>query len=245
MIQARRLLAALWFAARVAVQQGGFASQGAAVLEASVACRAYSASWRSTSRPAPGNRPSLVGIGVEQDGVRTTCPSRRTAQSSARCMRTIRPDGGARISTRSHSWCIIQTPRPLDQRNLLAGRIEELRVRIGARILIEVGDGSTFPTAGHLAAYAGLAPQPAVPGRRSAANSPPGEETSSSDGLSSSPRSPLSAPRPPGPATTRKSPRASTAPQALLCLAGRRAYVLFAMLRDGTFHEPQPSASAT
>jgi hypothetical protein len=62
----------------------------------------------------------------------------------------------------------------LDQRRLLAGRIEELLeahplsrvltsmpgvgVRAGARILIEVGDGSTFPTAGHLAAYAGLAP---------------------------------------------------------------------------------------
>lgn len=63
----------------------------------------------------------------------------------------------------------------LDQRKLLAGRIEELLdahplskvltsmpgvgVRTGARILIEVGDGSTFPTAGHLAAYAGLAPR--------------------------------------------------------------------------------------
>ena len=62
----------------------------------------------------------------------------------------------------------------LDQRKLLAARIEELLdahplskvltsmpgigVRTGARILIEVGDGSTFPTAGHLAAYAGLAP---------------------------------------------------------------------------------------
>ena len=31
-------------------------------------------------------------------------------------------------------------------------------VRTGARILIDVGDGSTFPTAAHLAAYAGLAP---------------------------------------------------------------------------------------
>ncbi len=31
-------------------------------------------------------------------------------------------------------------------------------VRTGARILIEVGDDSTFPTAGHLAAYASLAP---------------------------------------------------------------------------------------
>lgn len=62
----------------------------------------------------------------------------------------------------------------LDQRKLLARRIEELLethplskvltsmpgigVRAGARILIEVGDGSTFPTAGHLATHAGLAP---------------------------------------------------------------------------------------
>lgn len=28
-------------------------------------------------------------------------------------------------------------------------------VRTGARILLEVGDGSSFPTSGHLAAYAG------------------------------------------------------------------------------------------
>jgi len=62
----------------------------------------------------------------------------------------------------------------LDQRKLLATRIEELLenhplskvltsmpgigVRTGARILIDVGDGSSFPTAAHLAAYAGLAP---------------------------------------------------------------------------------------
>jgi transposase len=31
-------------------------------------------------------------------------------------------------------------------------------VRTGARILIEGGDGSTFPAAGHLAASVGLAP---------------------------------------------------------------------------------------
>ena len=31
--------------------------------------------------------------------------------------------------------------------------------------------------------------------------------------------------------------------QALLCLARRRADVLFAMLRDGTFYEPRPAAS--
>ncbi|GAB2790966.1 IS110 family transposase [Streptomyces daliensis] len=31
-------------------------------------------------------------------------------------------------------------------------------VRIGARILAEVGDGSAFPTAAHLASYAGVTP---------------------------------------------------------------------------------------
>ena len=31
-------------------------------------------------------------------------------------------------------------------------------VRTCARILVEIGDGSSFPTAGHLASYAGLAP---------------------------------------------------------------------------------------
>jgi hypothetical protein len=30
--------------------------------------------------------------------------------------------------------------------------------------------------------------------------------------------------------------------QALLCLARRRADVLFAILRDGTFYEPQPAS---
>lgn len=62
----------------------------------------------------------------------------------------------------------------LDQRKLLAARIEKLLeshplskvltsmpgigVRTGARILIDVGDGTRFPSAAHLAAYAGLAP---------------------------------------------------------------------------------------
>ncbi|WP_331752571.1 IS110 family transposase [Streptomyces chartreusis] len=62
----------------------------------------------------------------------------------------------------------------LDQRKLLVTRIEELLenhplskvltsmpgigVRTAARILIDVGNGTSFPTAAHLAAYAGLAP---------------------------------------------------------------------------------------
>ena len=37
-------------------------------------------------------------------------------------------------------------------------------VRTGTRILIDVGDASTFPTAGHLASYAGLAPASRISG---------------------------------------------------------------------------------
>ena len=63
---------------------------------------------------------------------------------------------------------------PLDQRVELATQIEKVLdthplaqvltsmpgvgVRIAAQILLDVGDATTFPTAGHLAAYAGLAP---------------------------------------------------------------------------------------
>lgn len=62
----------------------------------------------------------------------------------------------------------------LDQRHLLEKRLEELLeahllsavltsmpgvgVRTATRLLIDIGDGSRFPSAAHLAAYAGLAP---------------------------------------------------------------------------------------
>ncbi len=62
----------------------------------------------------------------------------------------------------------------LQQRKAIADDIEEMLdahplskvltsmpgigVRTGARILLEVGDGSVFATSGHLAAYAGIAP---------------------------------------------------------------------------------------
>lgn len=62
----------------------------------------------------------------------------------------------------------------LDQRTTIAARVEKvlddhplaevltsmpgIGVRTAARILVEVGDASSFPPAGHLASYAGLAP---------------------------------------------------------------------------------------
>ncbi|MEV0889089.1 IS110 family transposase [Streptomyces microflavus] len=149
----------------------------------------------------------------------------------------------------------------LDQRKLLAGRIEELLeahplskvlismpgvgIRTGARILIEVGDGSTFPTAGHLAAYAGLAPA-----TRSSGSSIRGEQPSRRGNKQLKRAFFLSAFAALGDPASRayydkKIAQGKHHTQALLCLARRRADVLFAMLRDGTFYEPQPSAAVT
>lgn len=144
----------------------------------------------------------------------------------------------------------------LDQRKLLAGRIEELLethplskvltsmpgigVRTGARILIDVGDGSSFPSAAHLAAYAGLAPA-----TRSSGSSIRGEQPSrrGNKQLSLSAFASLADPR----SRTyydKKIAQGKHHTQAILCLARGRADVLFAMLRNGTFYEPQPAPSA-
>ncbi|MEW2219049.1 transposase, partial [Streptomyces sp. NPDC006990] len=113
--------------------------------------------------------------------------------------------------------------------------------RTGARILIDVGDGSGFPTAAHLAAYAGLAPA-----TRSSGSSIRGEQQCrrgnkqlkrafflSAFAALSEPRSRTY--------YDKKIAQGKHHTQALLCLARRRADVLFAMLRDGTFYNPQPA----
>lgn len=152
----------------------------------------------------------------------------------------------------------------LDHRKLLAGRIEELLeaqpsfpspdldagvgIRTGARILIEVGDGSSFPSAAHLAAhlaaYAGLAPA-----TRNSGSSIQGERPSRPGNKQLKRVLFLSAFAALGdPASRayydRKITQGKHHTQALLSLARRRADVLFAMLRDGTFYEPQPARAA-
>ncbi|MFE4695315.1 IS110 family transposase [Streptomyces sp. NPDC056749] len=147
----------------------------------------------------------------------------------------------------------------LDQRKLLAGRIEELLkahplsqvlismpgvgIRTGARILIEVGDGSSFPSAAHLAAYAGLAPA-----TRNSGSSIRGEQPSRRGNKQLKRAFFLSAFAALGDPASRayydkKVGQGKHHTQALLCLARRRADVLFAMLRDGTFYEPQPATA--
>ncbi|GAX58604.1 insertion element IS110 uncharacterized 43.6 kDa protein [Streptomyces olivochromogenes] len=141
----------------------------------------------------------------------------------------------------------------------MAGRIEELLeahplskvltslpgvgVRTGARILIEVGDSSTLPTAGHVAAYAGLAPA-----TRSSGSSIHGEQPSrrghkqlkrafflSTFAALSDPASRAY--------YDKKIAQGKHHTHALRYLARRRADVLFAMLRDGTSYAPQPAAT--
>ncbi|WP_409467196.1 IS110 family transposase [Streptomyces sp. HC307] len=145
----------------------------------------------------------------------------------------------------------------LDQRKLLSARIEELLeahplskvltsmpgigVRTGARILIEVGDGSSFPSAAHLAAYAGLAPA-----TRSSGSSIRGEHPSRRGNKQLKRAfflSAFAALADPASRTyyDKKIAQGKHHTQALLCLARRRADVLFAMLRDGTFYDPQPA----
>lgn len=144
----------------------------------------------------------------------------------------------AAVEARTAPWRVASRTRRASRSPRSRGWIR--RSVTEARTLIDVGNGSSFPSAAHLAAYAGLATATRSSGSPIRGEHPLDEEKSSSSGLSSSRRSPPCRTPRPGPATTRRLPRASTTLKTLLCLARRRADVLFTMLRNGTFYEPQP-----
>jgi transposase len=113
-------------------------------------------------------------------------------------------------------------------------------VRTAARILIEVGDASTFATAAHLAAYAGLAPVTRRSGSSIRGEHPPkgGNKhlkrafflaafASLSDPISRA-------------YYDKKRAEGKKHNAALICLARRRCDVLFAMLRDHKPYQPRP-----
>lgn len=117
-------------------------------------------------------------------------------------------------------------------------------VRTGARILLEVGDGSSFPTPGHLAAYAGLAPV-----TRRSGTSIRGEHPSRSGNKQLKRAMFLAAfAALHDPASRayydRKRAQGKKHNAALICLARRRCDVLYAMLRDGTSYEPRIRSAA-
>ncbi len=100
-----------------------------------------------------------------------------------------------------------------------------------------------FPTAAHLASYAGPAPTARRSEPRSTANTPPEAATASSNGRRL--LSAFAALHDPASRTyyDRCRTRGKTHTQALLRLARQRISVLFAMLRDGTFYEARTHAS--
>lgn len=100
-------------------------------------------------------------------------------------------------------------------------------VRTAARILLEVGDGSAFPTPGRLAAYAGLAPVTRRSGSSILASTPHEPGTRTSNAPCSCPRSPPCTTQPAAPTTTANEPKARN----------------YAMLRDGTLYQT-PTATA-
>jgi transposase len=142
-----------------------------------------------------------------------------------------------------------------EQRRTLEGQIESLLeahplakvltsmpgvgVRTAAVLLVTVGDGSSFPSAAHLASYAGLAPTTKSSGTSiHGEHAPRGGNRQLKRAMFLSAFAALH-----DPASRsyydRCRARGKTHTQALLRLARHRISVLFAMLRDGTFYEPR------
>jgi transposase len=112
-------------------------------------------------------------------------------------------------------------------------------VRTAAALLVTVGDGTSFPTAAHLASYAGLART-----TKSSGTSIHGEHAPRGGNRQLKRAmflSAFAALHDPASRTyyDRCRARGKTHTQALLRLARQRINVLFAMLRDGTFYEPR------
>ncbi|MCC5481312.1 IS110 family transposase [Streptomyces barringtoniae] len=112
-------------------------------------------------------------------------------------------------------------------------------VRTAAVLLTTVGDGSSFPSAAHLASYAGLAPATKSSGTSiHGEHAPRGGNRQLKRAMFLSAFAALHDPASRG-YYDRCRARGKTHTQALLRLARHRISVLFAMLRDGTFYEPR------
>lgn len=117
-------------------------------------------------------------------------------------------------------------------------------IRTAARLLLDIGDGSAFPTAGHLAAYAGLAPV-----TRRSGSSIRGEHPSRGGNKHLKRALFLSAfaalHDPDSRAYyDRKRAAGKKHNAAIICLARRRVDVLHAMLRNGTYYQPRTPSAA-
>jgi len=116
-------------------------------------------------------------------------------------------------------------------------------LRTAIKILTIVGDGSAFPTAGHLAAYAGLAPV-----TRRSGSSIKGETRSQRGNHALKSALFLSAFASLADPTSRayydrKRAAGKRHNAALICLARRRVDVIFAMLRDRKPYAPPATSN--
>lgn len=119
-------------------------------------------------------------------------------------------------------------------------------IKTAAQILLAIGDGSAFQTAGHLAAYAGIAPVtrrsgtsirgefPARSGNKRLKNALfySAWVASTCDPVSKA-------------YYDRKRAEGKRHNAAVICLARRRCNVIFAMLRDGTYYQPPTPVPAS
>lgn len=111
-------------------------------------------------------------------------------------------------------------------------------VRTAAVLLITVGDGTNFPTAAHLASYAGLAPTTKQSGTSiHGEHAPRGGNRQLKRAMFLSAFACMNADPASRAYYDKQRARGKTHTQALLRLARQRISVLFAMLRDGTFYE--------
>ncbi|WP_406406240.1 IS110 family transposase [Streptomyces halstedii] len=111
-------------------------------------------------------------------------------------------------------------------------------VRTAAVLLVTVGDGTSFPTAAHLASYAGLAPTTKSSGTSiHGEHAPRGGNRQLKRAMFLSAFACMNADPASRTYYDKQRARGKTHTQALLRLARQRMSVLFAMLRDGTFYE--------
>jgi transposase len=142
----------------------------------------------------------------------------------------------------------------LDQRAAIAAQVEQVLdahplapvltsmpgvgVRTAARILLEVGDASSFPTAGHLAAYAGLAPVTRRSGISIRGEHPPRSGNKQlKRALFLSAFAALRANPVSRAYYDRKRGEGKRHNAALICLARRRTDVLYAMIKTATNYQ--------
>ena len=118
-------------------------------------------------------------------------------------------------------------------------------VKTASQILLAAGDFSAFKTAGHLAAYAGIAPVTRRPGKSTRSEFPSGAGNKRLKNALFHPAWVASCHDPlPKAYYERKRTEGKRHNAAVGCLALRRLNIMFAMVKAGTFYEAKTPAAA-